>query len=81
MEGKPHDQIMFMLGQMDGKLDGINTRLDTVNGRVGKHDESIISLRAYKDEANGKIKIIGIIWGVTAAVITSAVSYFFFSNK
>ena len=59
-----HDEIMQMLGKIDGRLDGIDQRLGVANGRLSKHDEEIKGFAAFKNELKGKINILVAVWGL-----------------
>lgn len=75
MNDYPHDQIMRSLGNLEGKVDGINERLDKLNGSVARHEKSIQGLDILNAERKGA-------WKVTA-VVAGAVSTFiyFLLNK
>lgn len=49
-----HDEIMVTLGKLLAGVDGINTRLDKVNGRLDKHDDAIQGLQAINDQEIGR---------------------------
>lgn len=66
---KSHEQLMYMLGQIDSKLDGVNKRLDTVNGRLGKHDEHIATLNTFKDTLTGKLVMLSALFSLLSATI------------
>lgn len=75
-----HNEIMIFLGRLDGKVDGINQRLDTVNGRLGKHDKGIESLNLTRATQAGSQKVIALIWNT---LVATAVSYLtvYWTNK
>lgn len=66
METNNHNEIMRVLGNLEGKVDGINDRLNRVNGRLDKHDDAIGSLEALSNQGIGKQMVIG---GVSGAVL------------
>lgn len=41
MESENHNLIMMTLGRLEKSIDGVNKRLDTLNGSVAKHAEKI----------------------------------------
>lgn len=53
-----HNQLMRGLGNIEGKVDGINQRLDKLNGSVAKQEERIKSLE------NDRSKILGLAAGI-----------------
>ncbi len=71
-----HDQILFMLGKMDGKIDGIIARQDVQNGRLGKHDDMLAGLKAYQDKQSGEIKIWGILGGFVTSLVMMVLGFF-----
>lgn len=54
-------EVMRALGKLEGKVDGINERLDTLNGKVLKHAEKL----AAHDIFIGKVGVV-----VTALAFT-----------
>ena len=66
---KTQDQVLLKLGTMDGKIDGINNRLDKINGSLVNHDDRINVNEHKIDTLSGKIKVIGAI----ATIIVGAV--------
>lgn len=67
------DKIMYMLGQMDGKLDGILERQAAANGRLGKHDEEITKLREEKSYRKGRGTLISTIVSAIVSVIVATI--------
>lgn len=43
-----------ILIRLEGKVDGINERLDKVNGRVGEAEDEITALKLAQAKDNGK---------------------------
>lgn len=66
-----HNQIMRALGNLEGKVDGINNRLDVLNGRVAKHDERLGNLDISDSKQNIKLGIIGTVAGLVGSFILS----------
>lgn len=75
MDNDSHNQVMFLLGQVDGGIKGINARLDKINGRLDRHDTKIEDLDKAKSEQTGSVKIIAGIWGVTSSVIIGIITW------
>jgi hypothetical protein len=69
------EQILLMLGEIKGEVSGVNKRLDTINGRINKHDEQIASLnlsRATDDGSRAGIaKVTAVIAGSVSLIVTT----------
>lgn len=63
------------IGELSGKVDGINQRLDGINGSLKTHDEAINELQTFKDNLTGKLGVIGTIAGFLGSIITMIVNY------
>ena len=68
---KTQDQILKALGNIEGKVDGINQRLDRVNGNIKNHDDRINEIEHTQDVMTGKATIIGTILGLIGAGIVA----------
>ena len=66
----------FLLGQIDGKVDGIISRLDKMNGTLIEHGKKINLLETFRDILQGRMTIIGAISGFIGAMITILINYF-----
>ena len=44
MESENHNLIMMTLGRLEKSIDGVNKRLDTLNGSVAKHADKLVDL-------------------------------------
>lgn len=77
MEKDTHNEIMLALGNLQGTVitgfDAITKRLDSLNGRVTKHDEQISEIRISDGKQNTKFALIG---SVAGAVFGWAISFF-----
>ena len=71
------DNTERTLGRMEGKIDGINQRLDRMNGTLRTHDEKIDELQSFRDNIQGRMSVIGAIGGVFGAAITALVEFLF----
>ena len=69
MTDQLHNEIMRAVGRLEGKVDGINQRLDGINGTLKNHDEKIGTLSNDVSQIKGKAAIIGSLFGAVAAVI------------
>lgn len=69
-----HNEIMRAIGNLEGKIDGINQRLDVSNGRLSKHDEKIQSLEISRGELKGGSKIFMMFVGAVGALIMFVLS-------
>ena len=65
----------FLLGQIDGKVDGIIDRLDKMNGTLIEHSKKINILETFRDNLQGRMSIIGAVAGFIGAVITIFINY------
>jgi hypothetical protein len=45
MEQLQHEEIQRSLGRIEGKLDGLNKRIDVSNGRLIKHEQDLNKLK------------------------------------
>ena len=66
----------FLLGQIDGKVDGIINRLDRMNGTLIEHSKKINLLETFRDNLRGQMGVIGAVAGFLGAVITMLINYF-----
>ena len=63
------EEILKAIGKLEGKIDGVNQRLDKINGSLLNHDDRINVNEHKIDTMSGKIKVIGAI----ATIILGAV--------
>lgn len=70
------DDIQRSLGRIEGKVDGINQRLDKVNGTLKDHSDKINLLETFRDNLQGRMTIIGAIAGFLGALITTIINRF-----
>jgi len=67
------EEILKALGNIEGKIDGINKRLDKINGSLSNHDDRI-NLNEHKvDTLSGKIKVIGALATVVAGSLLACI--------
>ncbi len=66
------------LGRLEGKVDGINTRLDKTNGTLANHDKRINDNEHKIDIMTGKATVIGAIMGFIGATV---IAFFNFWSK
>ena len=66
----------YLLGQIDGKVDGIINRLDRMNGILIEHSKKLNVFETFRDNLQGRMTIIGAIAGFLGAVITMLINYF-----
>ena len=72
-----HNEIMFKLGSIEGRLDGIIDRLNIVNGRLGSHANKINDLEDFNLVMKTRINIIsGIVVGVVSIISFIIGKYF-----
>ena len=65
-----HSDIMFKLGTIESKIDGIIARQDVANGRLGKHDTFLAELKSYQDRQSGEMKA----WAIVASAIGTLIA-------
>jgi hypothetical protein len=63
-----HEQIMYKLGNVEGRMDVVEKKLDKIQ-------LSIDELKEFQDRQKGEVTIIAIIWSVITAVGISIISY------
>ena len=65
-----HNEIMFKLGNIEGRLDGIIDRLDIVNGRLTKNEGEISNIKGFSDKLIGTFTVVSsmVVAGVSIAV-------------
>ena len=68
------DSVLLAIGRLEGKVDGINQRLDFTNGRIGKLETKKDEFEKRIDTQDGVIKgvkstftLFNIIWGAVIA--------------
>ena len=50
------EEVMIKLGQLEAKIDGINDRLDRINGSVARHEDCINKSSVERAVIEEKIK-------------------------
>lgn len=65
------NRISQDIGRLEGKVDGINKRLDISNGRIAKNEEKINALESFKDNLQGRIVVVVAIVGLVVSFIGS----------
>ena len=72
MDQNAHNEIMRAIGRLEGKVDGINQRLDSTNGSIKTHDDKIRSLEIDVASIKTTASILG---GAAGLLITIIWSY------
>lgn len=67
---------MRAVGRIEGGIDGINKRLDFVNGRLNKSEDNINDLQSFNDNLKGKITA----WSVLGGAAITGIWEFFKSR-
>jgi len=70
------DDIKYILGEINGKLTGIQDRLDKINGSIQRHEDRINALESFKDNFEGRMSIISAIGGFIGGIITILLNWF-----
>lgn len=81
------DSVLLAIGRLEGKVDGINQRLDFTNGRIGKLEIKKEEFEKRLDTQDGIIKgvkstftLFNIIWGAVIAfggLLIAGISLYF----
>ena len=71
MSDQAHSEIMRALGNLEGKVDGINQRLDVVNGRLNSHAKSIGNFKLFQNTVQTRTGIIATVVGTVASLLAS----------
>lgn len=61
MTQEAYQEIIRAIGNLEGKIDGINRRLDITNGRIAKSEDNIANLKTSEAVSNNKFNFIGAI--------------------
>ena len=77
MSDKPSLLTIFRaIGKLEGKVDGINVRLDKTNGALGKQDDRINTLEDTVSNMKGKSVILGAVAGFIVSIIAVIVAIY-----
>ncbi len=69
------EKIMILLTRIDERTLNTVKQLETLNGRVGKHDSEIDSIKTYNSEQRGVARVSGALWGIGSAIFVSTLLY------
>ena len=72
---KTIDIILKAIGNLEGKVDGINSRLDSLNGSVKSHALRINDNEHKIDVNIGKVSVASAILGFIGACIIAFIGY------
>jgi len=72
---KTIDIILKAIGNLEGKVDGINSRLDRVNGTIKTHDDRINDNEHKIDVNIGKVSVASAILGFIGACIIAFIGF------
>ena len=70
------NKIERSLGIIEGKIDGINKRLDTSNGRIQKGEDRLNCIETEQDKMKGSTRTALWVWGTVLTLIGLAIAYF-----
>ena len=65
-------ELKGLVGNLDGKVDGINKRLDKTNGTIARHERRINQLEDITDTTQGELKgiiVVSTILGIVIMII------------
>ena len=67
------EEILKAIGKLEGKIDGVNQRLDKINGSLLNHDDRINVNEHKIDTMSGKIKVIGAIATIILGAVVASI--------
>jgi predicted nuclease with TOPRIM domain len=70
-------EIMRSLGKIEGKVDGINQRLDVSNGRTAKLEAKVDVLEAFVNNLKGRMFMWSAFAGLLSVLGMWALQHFF----
>ena len=73
---KTIDIILKAIGNLEAKVDGVNSRLDRMNGTIKDHDDRINDNESKIDIGLGKASVIGVIFGFLGACVIALIGFF-----
>lgn len=76
MEQSILQEIQRSIGRLEGKIDGVNNRLDKVNGSIGNHQGRLNNLETFCDSMKGKIVASALIISGAVAVVGLLLQYY-----
>lgn len=79
MNKNEENGVMLAIGRLEGKVDGINQRLDTSNGRIAKIEAKTDILEERVDKQDGAFKMVNWMWAAflgLGGVFVSALTWF-----
>jgi archaellum component FlaC len=72
-----HGEILYQLGKLSGKMDGIAQRLDIINGSVSRNTQRIEMLESWRSNFAGKLTIVVAVFGFFISLIVYLVNWYF----
>lgn len=79
---KPNFSDLYQtVGKIDGKLDGVLTHLDKINGRLDSHSGRINTLESETDQMKGRAVGAGAVAGFIAGAIGVIIAILTFFRK
>jgi len=76
LDNKLTIEINRSLGRVEGKLDGVLTHLEKINGRLDSHSKKIDTLEDTTNQIIGKTSILGVVAGFVGALILTLIGFF-----
>jgi hypothetical protein len=61
--------IMYMLGQIDSKLDATNEHLKTLNGKVAAHEKELSTIRIAYAKFGGIVMVVSAGFGLAWTLV------------
>ena len=72
---KTIDIILKAIGNLEAKVDGVNSRLGRMNGTIKDHDDRINDNESKIDIGLGKASVIGVIFGFLGACVIALIGF------
>lgn len=76
MSNETQNKILQTVGRLEGKVDGIISRLDKQNGTLINHDKRINKNESALDQQKGKAAAISIITATIISIIGIVITFF-----
>lgn len=67
-----HNEINLGIGRLEGKVDGIISRLDRINSHIENQETDIKDINRWRNRLIGKISILS---GLIGAIVAGIIAY------